>query len=674
MFMILIFVLLWIQSCFLSANAIQFNQNELAPIHLDLQDRRVSLGRADGTFEWRFDDRNRPVDLYKNGNLLYSYVYDIDGYDLVIHSNDFIYWFKSEDNILYYGDLISGFSGKRVFDEHNKCQEEHFFNSCSLKIEQGVAVNKYIVNEESQFSLISNHDQYEVLRNEERFSFLKSVPDGHILGYDESMNVQDFVVLGSHHHIEYDHMHAITAEKINSVLFSFAEKSDNTYFEEVKTDAFNRITKIVYGKETFLFSYDPFDRLMQIITSQGVFAFIYDGYDEVGCLVNGVLKEFRLIDGETVYFYKDGKDYAVRSDIWGNVCSVYDLLTQEEVETIEYNAFRELDSKSFISPWRFQSKRYLNDLKISLFPMRMYSCEKRCFMTQDPLGIDGSLDLMHYCLNNPYKYKDLLGTKIEFRLTKFEKNMVGEILDFLGTHFPMPLDFGMKFREYAASIRGLDPPEPFEDDQILTYGDHLGEDNLVIVFINGICTPKPIAENACYELAALLNQKIHCVHLATKGFGRDVFYAGLELLSFKTHGSKLIEQYLTQLLQDPLKKVIVILHSRGALSTALAIKDMPLEHRMRIDIYSFGAAWLFPRGVVNKAVNYVSYADPIPIIIDWKGSLGSGKFKNAEVIYLSPEEGCMKIFDHAFSGPTYQKALEELVKEFLKNYPREHVP
>jgi len=105
-----------------------------------------------------------------------------------------------------------------------------------------------------------------------------------------------------------------------------------------------------------------------------------------------------------------GKDYSYLYDGKGNVSALIDG-TQSVVATYTYSPFGHLMAKggSVNQPFQFSTKRYDEKTGLSYFGYRFYYPSVGRWITRDPIGFAGGINLYAFVLNNPTNFVDPLG-------------------------------------------------------------------------------------------------------------------------------------------------------------------------------------------------------------------------------------------------------------------------
>jgi RHS repeat-associated protein len=105
-----------------------------------------------------------------------------------------------------------------------------------------------------------------------------------------------------------------------------------------------------------------------------------------------------------------GQEYSYVYDGKGNVSALLDT-AQGVVAAYVYDPFGNLMSQSgsFGQPFRFSTKRYDEKTGLSYYGFRFYSPELGRWITRDPQGETGGLNLYAFALNNPISFVDPTG-------------------------------------------------------------------------------------------------------------------------------------------------------------------------------------------------------------------------------------------------------------------------
>ncbi len=107
---------------------------------------------------------------------------------------------------------------------------------------------------------------------------------------------------------------------------------------------------------------------------------------------------------------QDGQDYSYLYDGKGNVMALIDS-DQQVVTSYRYDEFGKPIKKagSLDQPYRFSTKQYDEPTGLSIYPFRFYNPAIGKWMTRDPLGEAGGINLYNFTSNNPVNIVDPLG-------------------------------------------------------------------------------------------------------------------------------------------------------------------------------------------------------------------------------------------------------------------------
>lgn len=184
----------------------------------------------------------------------------------------------------------------------------------------------------------------------------------------------------------------------------------------LKYDALGRLKS--YTKEGLreTYDYDAFSRRMNRKAGDTEELYLWVGLHEVGtfspdgsCLSFRMLAEGVGTEGEaTLAVELDGTPYCALSDLSGNI-RVLLSASGEAVHTASYSSFDRLETTGIACPWGFSSKRHDENTGYIHFLHRLYDPNTSSFLTQDPLGLEGGVNLYAYVKNNPLSLFDLFG-------------------------------------------------------------------------------------------------------------------------------------------------------------------------------------------------------------------------------------------------------------------------
>lgn len=177
------------------------------------------------------------------------------------------------------------------------------------------------------------------------------------------------------------------------------------------------------------FTYDYEDRLKTYSAPGQSASYAYNGEGErVTKTVNGVSTSYyydgpELVlerTGETSIYYIhsdriddlicDSRGYSYHSDGLGSVVNLTDSVGLE-VNDYNYKAFGSIRSQSgtVANAWRYTGRQYDPESGLYFYRNRYYDASAGRFITQDPIGLAGGINLYAYVKNDPLNHTDPYG-------------------------------------------------------------------------------------------------------------------------------------------------------------------------------------------------------------------------------------------------------------------------
>ncbi len=197
-------------------------------------------------------------------------------------------------------------------------------------------------------------------------------------------------------------------------------KTDSTGTRNYTWDFENRLTSIVLPGTggTVAFKYDPFGRRIQKSSVSGTTIYLYDGansieeVDQSGSMlaryaqvpsVDDPLSELR--GGSAAYYQQDGL---------GSVTSLSNS-TGTLANTYTYDAFGNLTASTgtTVNPFQYTGRDYDSETGLRYYRARYYDSITGRFLSEDPIGFYGGLNLYPYVKNGPIDFVDPTGLKCE---------------------------------------------------------------------------------------------------------------------------------------------------------------------------------------------------------------------------------------------------------------------
>jgi len=244
--------------------------------------------------------------------------------------------------------------------------------------------------------------------------------NGRTFQYDENGNLIEKVEDGNTTTYTYDYDNRLTA----------LSAPDSNYL--YRYDAFGNRTVKTKDLVTTKYLWDTNRKLPQVLAET-------DDNNDITCYYiygHGLIAKIPVQEWgpfEPYYYHYDGL---------GNTVAITDESTAI-VNRYAYTPFGELAAieESIPNPFRYVGRYGVMDDKNGLFYMRAryYDPEIGRFISKDPIGFTGGLNLYAYCYNNPVLFIDPSGLRCTFltRIGNFFKELVRRALDAFS---PVPTD------------------------------------------------------------------------------------------------------------------------------------------------------------------------------------------------------------------------------------------
>ena len=195
-------------------------------------------------------------------------------------------------------------------------------------------------------------------------------------------------------------------------------------------DSGNRLVSVASnGTTVATMSYDTQGRRVKKVAADGTHRYFYDGwllvYENV-VRPNNTTNEIEYVWGKDVsgtrdgaagiggllYQKRDGAIYVPWYDAYGNILGYRDA-QGNVVASYTYDAFGNIIGQSGTMAdtfsFRFSTKYFDADCGLYYYGYRHYKPQIMCWLTEDPLGVDGGLNLYEFCENSPIGIFDFLG-------------------------------------------------------------------------------------------------------------------------------------------------------------------------------------------------------------------------------------------------------------------------
>ena len=121
------------------------------------------------------------------------------------------------------------------------------------------------------------------------------------------------------------------------------------------------------------------------------------------------------------YMTRGGVTYRIITDNQGSVRLVVDVETGEVAQRLDYDSFGRVlrDTNPGFQPFGFQGGLYDPDTGLVEFGCRWYDAETERWISKDPIGLSGGMNMYEFCRSNPFSYADPSGLTIVWDLESF---------------------------------------------------------------------------------------------------------------------------------------------------------------------------------------------------------------------------------------------------------------
>ena len=110
-------------------------------------------------------------------------------------------------------------------------------------------------------------------------------------------------------------------------------------------------------------------------------------------------------------------------------------------------------------------------------------------------------------------------------------------------------------------------------------------------------------------------------------------------------------------------RLAIFLHSGGGAFFKKVMERLTSEERQKIDVFSFGSAWMFNKGDFHTVLNAVACWDPFPML----GRIVSGRWfpGPSAPIVRAGSSWQMPVVSHKFLHSPYQETLRKIVSMYV---------
>ncbi|MHB8770119.1 MAG: C1 family peptidase [Syntrophales bacterium] len=168
------------------------------------------------------------------------------------------------------------------------------------------------------------------------------------------------------------------------------------------------------GTQLTTYTYDPLGRRIEKNVNGTVTRYLYDGedilleYDQAGTVIT------RYIHGpgidEPLTMERNGELYYYHADDLGSII-VLTNSTGTVVQSYRYDAFGNIlnGMPTVVQPYTYAAREYDPETGLYFYRARYYDPKAGRFITKDPIGFAGGINVYAYVNNNPVRYIDPMG-------------------------------------------------------------------------------------------------------------------------------------------------------------------------------------------------------------------------------------------------------------------------
>lgn len=499
-------------------------------------------------------------------------------------------------------------------------------------------------------------------------------------------------------------------------------------------DSLGRLIEITTPqKRKVVYFYDPLSRLfakqIYCYTANGwqeeqkIF-YLYNRDQEIGTQdEKGIPLELKVLGlgirgdiGAAVAIEIKGVVYAPLHDFNGNIVA---LLSSDGkiVEKYEIDAFGKEKASTYLSPWRFSSKR--SEEGLVFFGLRFYDPSLGRWLSPDPAGFADGANLYVYVQNSPLNRLDLFGLVGE----PFSVLRPCEIIVPIWSIPTNSSLFSVKMLENGIYVDYFLSCGHWHELNLTPHEKQRGNFNLfhhgelmaveggkigLVSFTHGVNVQWEEFRAASQYMIDVLPAGTLFIgrYYGTDGFWKDALGAGKELFGIETIKVCQARQFLIACSQILHKVNPAIFddsgnlmsfgalwahydHSRGGVIDLRAVQGMPYEQQKTLQtqllLTSIAPANPIPEKYGLKIINYYSKQDGITgglgaphipaSIFGVVGSLGTKSYfghNNCDIRFVPCiskwSERSLYFADHAFLGGTYRETVAESVRQNNENY------
>ncbi len=368
---------------------------EVVSYGYDAAGNRTRLTYPDGmVLDYTFDTLNRLTRISESGQMLASYAYDSLGRITRRELQNGTYSTYSYDTVNRLLELMNRKSTTEIISSFTYTYD-NVGNRLTMTTLDGLT--QYTYDDANQLTDVIYPDgsttSYDLDPAGNRIS---EVVDGNAIDYTTNELNQYAEVNGDAY--TYD---------ANGNMTSKTTSAGTTVYTY---DFENRLVQVDTVTETIAYMYDLFGRRTSKTTSSGTTNYIHDGFQVVLEKDNLGAIEASYIYGigidEVLVMSRGGEDYFYSHDGLGSVSDLTDN-SENVVESLSYDVYGIPSNFSSVgNSFFFTGREYDSEVGLYYYRTRYYDPTIGRFVSEDPIGILGGINLNAYVSNNPVNYID----------------------------------------------------------------------------------------------------------------------------------------------------------------------------------------------------------------------------------------------------------------------------
>jgi RHS repeat-associated protein len=209
-------------------------------------------------------------------------------------------------------------------------------------------------------------------------------------------------------------------------------KTDSTGTTSYSWDFENRLSSVTLpgAGGTVIFKYDPFGRRIYKTSSAATSVFAYDGdnlVEETNAAGGAIARYSQGLNiDEPLAMLRSATTSYYEADGLGSVSSITNS-AGGVIQTYAYDSFgySVATTGSLTNPFRYTGREFDTETGLYFYRARYYDPTNGRFLSEDPIGFDGGVNLYSYASNSPINWVDPTGQSQEGNIANVAQKQVG---------------------------------------------------------------------------------------------------------------------------------------------------------------------------------------------------------------------------------------------------------